>query len=213
MAVRPAFCISDNQKIICKQIEFEWISGLSKAQKMKNADSLLHAITVKYPSAKPLEISTKGRVELGVKLSAFNLKYQGHYLENIYQSSKVFENGGAYRDLLDVTPKEAKKDERLKNSGALKGFDFKGQTWALEPKTAFYDFLYIQAVKASLTSEEIQEIKNYDYFTDIEFNPQKGISTQARSVAEIRLMLGLFGEIPELTKDEFLKFYQACVLD
>jgi len=162
MAKRPAFCMTSNQKVIAKQIEFKWISGMSFSQKQKNADSLLESIKKSYPSANPLEVSTKGRIELGSKMSAFNLKYQGYFLENIFQSSKIFENGGAYKDLLHVTPKEAKLDERLKTSGALKGFSFNGVTWRLEPKTAFYDFIYIQAVKESLTLDEIQQIKDYN---------------------------------------------------
>ncbi len=213
MARRPVFCISEQKKIISKQIEFNWISGLSKAQKMKNADSLLQAVQMQCPSAKPLEISTKSRESLGAKLSAFDLKYQGYYLENIFQSSKIFTNGGAYPDLLHVSPKEAKKDLRLRNSGALKAFCFEGITWELEPKTAFYDFIYLKAVQESLTPEEIQQIRNYTHFTDIEFNPDKSINTQARSVAEIRLMLDLYQEIPELTKEKFIDFYQAYVLD
>ncbi len=213
MAKRPAFCITSNQKVIAKQIEFKWISGMSFSQKQKNADSLLENIKNLYPSANPLEISTKGRIELGVKLSAFHLKYQGCFLENIFQSAKVFENGGAYKDLLHVTPKEAKQDKRLRNSGALKGFSFEGVTWGLEPKTAFYDFIYIQAVKESLTPDEIQQIKNYNYFTDIEFNPQKSINTQARTVAEIRLMLELYDKIPDMNREEWIAFYQAHVLD
>lgn len=213
MAKRPAFCITSNQKVIAKQIEFKWISGMSFSQKQKNADSLLESVKTLYPSANPLEISTKGRIELGVKLSAFNLKYQGYFLENIFQSSKVFENGGAYKDLLHVSPKEAKLDERLKTSGALKGFSLNGVTWGLEPKTAFYDFIYIQAVKESLTPDEIQQIKDYNYFTDIEFNPQKSINTQARTVAEIRLMLELYDQIPDMNREEFIAFYQAHVLD
>ena len=52
-------------------------------------------------------------INLGVKLSAFNLKLNGYTLENIFQSSKVFSNGGPYRDLMNVAPKEAKRDGRL----------------------------------------------------------------------------------------------------
>ncbi len=213
MAKRPAFCIFKNQKIIAKQIEFKWISGLSFSQKQKNADSLQNAIKQAYPDASPLEVSTKGRNELGVKLSAFNLKYQGYALESVFQSSKVFRYGGAYTDLREKSPRDAKSDPRLKESGQLKAFYHDGVTWSLEPKTAFYDYLYLQAVKESLTPEEIQQIKNYDYFTDIEFNPEKSINSQARSATEIRLMLELYGEIPAFTRQEFINFYENYVTE
>jgi len=213
MANRPAFCISQKQNIIMKTIEFQWISGMSLSQKQKNADSLQMALKRTFPEANPLEVSTKGRNPLGIKLSAFNLKYQGYALECIYQSSKVFQYGGAYKDLLEKSPREAKKDPRLRESGALKGFYHDGITWALEPKTAFYDYMYIQAVKETLTPEEIEEIRNYNYFTDIEFNPQKSINTQARSIAEIRLMLELYDKIPDFSKQEFINFYCNYVTD
>ena len=213
MAVRPAFCISQNQKVIAKQIEFQWISGLSFQQKQKNADSLQNAVKQAFPDASPLEISTKSRNELGRKLSAFNLKYQGYPLECVFQSSKVFQHGGAYKDLLRKQPREAKSDKRLQESGELIAFYHDGVTWALEPKTAFFDYIYIRAVLESLKSDEIQQIAEYNYFTDIEFNPKKGINTQARTVAEIRLMLALYDRIPEFNRQEFIIFYQNYIAD
>lgn len=213
MAKRPAFCVSQNQKIIMKIIEFQWISGLSLAQKQKNADSLQTALKQIIPDANPLEVSTKSRNPLGLKLSAFHLKYQGYPLECVFQSSKVFQYGGAYKDLLEVSPREVKKDPRLRESGDLKCFYHDGVTWALEPRTAFYDYIYIQAVKESLSPEEIQQIKNYDHFTDIEFNPDKSLNTQARTAAEIRLMLELWNEIPAFGRQDFIKFYQNYITD
>lgn len=59
-----------------------------------------------------LEVSTKSTNPTGVALSAFNLKFyeiktdREYPLENIFQSSKVFERGGPYRDLLTVHPKD-----------------------------------------------------------------------------------------------------------
>ncbi|MBR1554689.1 MAG: hypothetical protein IJ644_04765 [Oscillospiraceae bacterium] len=213
MAVRPAFCISPNQQVIAKQIEFQWISGLSFQQKQKNADSLQNAVKQAFPDASPLEISTKSRNELGIKLSAFNLKYQGYPLECVYQSSKVFQHGGAFKDLLQKQPREAKSDKRLKESGELIAFYHDGITWALEPKTAFFDFIYISAVRESLKPDEIQQIAEYNCFTDIEFNPENGINTQARTVAEIRLMLELYDRIPDFNRKEFLVFYQNYIAD
>ena len=212
MANRPAFCIA-NQTIILKNFEFTWYSGFARSQKQKSIASLHQEIIRNNPGAKPLEISTKSNSELGEKLSAFRLQHQGHFLENIFQSSKLFEQGGTYQDLLTVSPKEAKKDPRLRNSGRLTGFVFDHITWALEPKTAFYDYIYLKAVKDSLSTEEIRKIIDYNYFTDIEYNPNKGINTQARSVTILKLILELFQELPEFSQEEFLRFHKKYVLD
>ncbi len=203
MAERPAYFVS-NGKVAVKSYSFEWFSGFAVSQKQKSIDSLHNAILKSDSNAKPLEISTKSKNILGVKLSAFNLKLNGYTLENIYQSSKVFTGGGAYRDLMEVSPKDAKRDPRLKNSGALKYFDYNGDIFPLVPQTVFYDYIYIKAVKESLTDEEIQKIRDYNYFTDIEFNPNKSVNTQAKSVAIIRLMLDMYNDIPDFSKDDFI---------
>lgn len=210
MAERPAYFVS-NGKVTVKNYSFEWFSGFSVSQKQKSIDSLHNAILKTDSSAVPLEVSTKSKNSLGTELSAFNLKLDGYTLENIFQSSKVFTGGGAYRDLLEVSPKDAKRDLRLKNSGALKSFDYNGEIFPLFPKTAFYDYIYIKSVKQSLTAEEILQIKEYNYFTDIEFNPNKSINTQAKSVAIIRLMLDMYDNIPDFSKDDFIDFHNKYV--
>jgi hypothetical protein len=103
---------------------------------------------------------------------------------------------------------------RLKTSGELKYFLFEGKIWKLEPKTAFYDYIYIRAVKESLSKEEISRIRDYEYFTDIEFNHKKSINTQARTVALIKVLLEIFGEIPDIeSQEEFLQFHKSVVKD
>ena len=66
--------------------------------------------------------------------------------ECAYQGSKVFENGGPYHELYLVSSQEAKTDDRLRNSGALVAFNFCGESFPIEPKTAFYDWLYMTAL-------------------------------------------------------------------
>lgn len=187
MAKRPFFISNESGDMwIEKSIEFKYYSGFAVSQKQKSIDSLHKEIKKIYPQKKILEVSTKSPDVNGTRLSAFNLKLtddfnKSHYLENWFQSGKVFENGGPYVDLLEVSPRDAKKDDRLKNSGALVSFEFKGNTFQLEPKTMFYDWLYINAVNEdNLLSKVVQE---YDIFTDIEFNPEKSINCQARSAA------------------------------
>ena len=60
------------------------------------------------PDNAVLEISTKSGSDIGVAHSAFNLKVRladGVFpLECCYQSSKVFEKGGPFLDILKSTP-------------------------------------------------------------------------------------------------------------
>ena len=210
MAIRPAYFVT-NGKVIKSEYEFQWFAGFSLAQKQRSVVSLHNAIKTSNAEAKPLEISTKGIIALGVKLSAFNLKLNGYTLENIFQSSKVFSNGGTYRDLLNIAPKEAKRDDRLHNSGVLVGFNYDGIDFPLEPKTIFYDYIYINAVKQTVLFEEIEQIKEYTHFTDIEFNPQKSINTQAKTAAMIRLVLELYHEIPSFDISDFIHFHTEMV--
>lgn len=139
------------------------------------------------------------------------MKLDGYTLENIYQSSKVFSNGGPYRDLLNVNPKLIKHDARLSNSGKLVGFNYKGIIFPLENKSIFYDYIYIQSVKQTLDVNEINQINDYTHFTDIVFNPKKSLSTQARSVALIQLMLNQYNEIPSLSISDFIKYHNEHV--
>ncbi len=206
MATRLAF-YAKNNKIYSQAVNFEWMPGLSAAQKKRSMANMHRVI-----NGKALEVSTKSDKEIGVKLSAFNLRLNGVPLENIFQSSKCFAAGGPYKDLLTVSPKEAKRDERLKNSGLLKSFEFENESWDLEPKTAFYDYIYVRAVKESVPLEELKQILEYDYFTDIEFNHAKSLNTQARSIGIVKVLLQIFGEIPDVrSKEEFLRFHKTVV--
>lgn len=210
MAERPAFFIRQG-KVVSEVYSFEWFSGFAVSQKQKSIASLHNAIIKADKNAKPLEISTKSKETIGIKLSAFNLKLNNYTLENVFQSAKVFERGGPYLDLLDVLPKEAKRDERLRNSGNLMAFRYQNEDFPLIPKTVFYDFIYITAIKKSFLTDEINAISNYNYFTDIEFNPAKSINTQARTVAMIKLILGEYGYLPDFDKKDFIQYHKEHI--
>ena len=211
MAERPAFFIR-NEKVVSEIYSFEWFPGFAVSQKQKCIESLHHAIKKTDESAKPLEISTKSKETIGTRLSAFHLKLNNYALENIFQSAKVFEHGGPYPDLLDVLPREAKRDERLRNSGELKAFRFENEDFPLIPKTVFYDFIYFTAVKNTFAANEINTILQYNYFTDIEFNPAKSINTQARSAAMIKLLLDSYGYLPDFQKNDFIQYHREHIL-
>ncbi|WP_238917998.1 hypothetical protein [Clostridium sp. YIM B02555] len=159
--------------------------GRSFKEKQNNVKRLHERFNEMYKTEKVLEISTKSPVELGRQLSAFNLKYnfnnKEYPLECVFQSSKVFERGGPYKDLLGIEPFEVKKDRRLRSSGNLVGFNLENMNYPLEPKTLFYDWIYINAL--SRKPNLYKELIIYNAFTDIEFNPEKAINCQAKSVA------------------------------
>ncbi|MEZ8613483.1 DUF6977 family protein [Vibrio sp. 10N.239.311.D11] len=187
MAKRPIYTPKDSFPFVSEQLaEFKWHAGFAVSQKQKSIEELHSAAIESLSCVKPLEVSSKSGNPIGVELSAFNLKVQMNNgkefsVENIFQSSKVFENGGPFIDLRCVSPKEAKRDSRLKKSGDLTGFMGKGFIWPLEPKTLFYDWIYLNALHQNI--DLVEEVKLYDAFTDIEFNPKKSFNCQARSVA------------------------------
>ena len=186
MATRPVF-ITNASSPYYEEVntEFQYYTGFAEIQKRRSVESLHTAFLNKYPNKHILEVSTRSENPLGQKLSAFNLrmKYNGAHLpvENIFQGGKVFENGGPYIDLFNASPYDAKKDERLKTSGSLIGFSFSGNPFPLEPKTFYYDWIYINALKQN--TDLAAELIRYDAFTDIAFNPQRSLNCQARAVA------------------------------
>lgn len=191
MASRPIFIPTPGAKTLVetKTIDFQWFPGMSVAQKQRSVDSLQEAARESMPSLdKILEVSSKSKDVLGVALSAFNLSFTTRKynltmsVECAFQGSKVFEHGGPFKDLFQKTSREAKLDERIKSSGRLTKFSFFNMDWELEPRTAFYDWLYINALRKQPASV-IDEITSYSAFTDIEFNPEKSINCQAYSIA------------------------------
>ena len=188
MANRPVFSASSKaHHVDVFPVEFVWNKGLAPSQKQKNIVAIHEGFKRRFPERKVLEISSKSLTPLGVKLSAFNLKKyvssSGKYVpvECIYQGSKVFAAGGPFTDLYLGTSKAAKGDSRLKSSGALRSFSFEGRNYPLYPITAFYDWLYINALMEN--DELASETLEYDSFTDIEFSPEKSKNCQARAAA------------------------------
>ncbi len=194
MAKRPVFIATGKENHLVDEIlvNFEWNPGFSSIQKKKNV-AALHESAKKRNLFPVLEISTKSEELLGKRLSAFNLKLKTDIgeiaLEAAYQGSKVFENGGPYTDIYKKVGLRAKTDERIRKSGQLIRFEYFGQEWPLIPKTAFYDWLYLSALRPY--QDFLQRLFGYKGFTDIEFNPQKSINCQARSCALLVSLLRL----------------------
>ena len=186
MAKRPVFySINNSPYYQAEYVDFKYYSGFSFMQKQKSIRSLHERYYDLHPDRKVLETSSKSTSQLGVQLSAFNLMIytskRSFSVECAFQGSKVFELGGPYTELLNVSSNEAKKDKRLRESGRLIGFNYFGIGFPLEPKDYFYNWLYINALSKNMVLAK--EILAYDSFTDIEFNPEKSINCQAKAAA------------------------------
>lgn len=185
MANRPVYEVG-TEKSLCRVhlVEFTYANGLSKQQRQKCSSNLRNAFLENKPGCRVLEVSRYSDHELGIKLSAFNLTVttkEGRKLtvECAYQGGKITKEYGQLTDLYDKTSMEAKKDSR--KNGTLLGFMFDGEEFGLNPTTAFYNWLYIRALAEH--PEFGDELMEYDAFTDIVFNPQKGKSCQAEACA------------------------------
>jgi hypothetical protein len=189
MASRPIFTPSLSGKLLVwtHHVDFQWYPGMAKSQSQKSIASLHQEAMKQIGVNKVLEISSKSPDELGVNLSAFNLmirtvkREKEFSLECAYQASKVFERGGPFLDLLEARSIDAKRDPRLNQHGRLIKFRFFGVDWGLHPRTAFYDWLYINALHKR--PELAEQVLTYRAFSDIAFNPERSINCQAYAAA------------------------------
>jgi hypothetical protein len=208
MATRPIFIPINEFPFVNEQtVEFQWFPGFSKTQAQKSIRSLHRAAKTIgiYPV---LEISSKSSLSMGVELSAFNLmaEFENGYrmsVECAFQGSKVFEKGGPYQDLYKMGSYEAKKDKRLKDSGDVIGFQLFDDRFPTEPKTAFYDWLYLKALSQNPVYAKM--LSKFEAFSDIHFNPEKSINCQARAAA-LFVSLQKKWEIDAVINDKTLYF-------
>lgn len=192
---RIAFFAESNAGYYREELfRFTWHMGMNWKVKQRSVVSFHESIKEKYPRFEVLEASTKSTdYSLGMKLSAFNLMLDGVPVENVFQSSKQFNDGGPYADILQKTPIEAKRDLRVKTgkkypTRRLTSFIYENKLFTTLPRSMFYDFIYIKAL--SQNQELYSKVGQYDTFTDIEFNQKslyeskKGpFNCQARSLA------------------------------
>ncbi len=186
MAERPIFVPVPDESDLVREIylPLKWHPGFAPVQKEKNV-AALHAAAAAAGYSPVLEVSSKSGEKLGRHLSAFHLKVQsaiGEFpLESAFQGSKVFERGGPYTDLYQADVRAAKRDPRLRDSGRIVAFQFDGVQFPTEPRTAFYDWLYVNAIYPH--REWLTRLHRYAGFSDIEFNPERSVNCQARSCA------------------------------
>lgn len=215
MAERPIFvpCLEGRRLVDVVPIAFRWHPGMSATQKKKNVIEL-HQNAERQKYYPLLEISSKSDYETGRRLSAFHQKLRINNIETTvecaFQGSKVFERGGPFTDMYEKTSREAKKDSRLRESGQLIGFLLDGKNYPLLPPTAFYDWLYMQAVyqHRKWLKEKIHIMAG---FTDIEFNPERSVNCQARALAAF-VALEKRGELDEAMQS-FRHFVKTAYRD
>ena len=189
--IRPVF-IADPAGVRKLDVEFKW-EGLSEAsvQNLHNT-ALPSVMTNEFDFVDILEASGYSPIALGRNLSAFSLMITVEpselnstaSVESLYQGSKVFENGKQYKDLQYKSSLVAKKDKRLKTSGALIGFNFEGKNWGLNDH--FYEWLYLSALAQN--PELAESVEEYDAFTDICFG-KNSFNCQAYALAVYRSAL------------------------
>ncbi|MDF1597923.1 MAG: hypothetical protein P1T08_17735 [Acidimicrobiia bacterium] len=210
MAKRPVFIPDPTGALVAERmVEFEWHPGFALVQKRKNIDSLHRAAVIHLGREPLLEVSSKSPRALGARLSAFNLHVPFREfdrripLESAFQGSKVFAASGQHTEIYEArSGAEAKKAAREYDSEALVAFMYEGRTWPLEPKTVFYDWLYIGAL-LELWGERpalLSELSGFQGFTDIEFNPKRSLNCQARSCA-LFVALASTGDIDRYVRD------------
>ena len=205
MAKRIIFTPTElNEPVLFNEIlvDFTWVTGMDISQGQKSVSNLHTSALEIQGISTILEISTRSIDPLGLSLSAFNLelRHDGrkYSVEAVYQSSKMFRNGGPYLDLLSASSLDAKRDLRLKSSGELTGFSFENQIWPISSAPNFYDYLYIRAL---LENSRRFDLIRFDAFSDLAFNqitikPKlgKSFNCQARSAA---IYISLVNRMPE----------------
>lgn len=173
-------------------VEFEWFPGFAAVQKQRSIASLHRAALAQLGITRILEVSTKSQHAVGVRLSAFNLQVEVDgepspvLLEAAFQGSKVFRSRDPLTHLYKMSDgREVKRFMRSLPDDELVGFRFAGHDWPLIPRTAFYDWLYLNSLRRLVHEDRDLEraLHGFDAFTDIEFNPGQSFSCQARSCA------------------------------
>ena len=166
-------------------------------QKRRNIRALHDAARRSSRIQRILEVSTKSEEapespgeSLGQQLSAFRLRKmlpngRSACLEAAFQGSKVFTDGNQLTELyFNHNGRDVKRIMRPWQKTPLSKFRFGTEDWPLDPRSAFYDWLYIRALREHPQYDEVQSgLRQYDAFTDIEFNPKKSFNCQARSCA------------------------------
>ena len=221
MAKRPVFLAERTGASLVREVllDFEWHPGFAVSQKQRSIRALHEAVRCVEPDRRTLEVSSKAVDSFGKSLSAFRLTKalpapdcHRACLEAAFQGSKVFWDGGPQQlSELYWNPdgRDIKRIMRPWQAIPVRSFKFGDEEWPVEPKSAFYDWLYIRALCESEATDGVRDrLRQYDAFTDIEFNPRKSFNCQARSCALFVALAGRDALHRTETRDAFLELLE-----
>ncbi len=191
MAERPVFIPKYSYPYYQEvSVSFHYAAGFALVQRQKNIAAIHEAYLKIDPHARILEASSKSPSSLGKSLSPFYLKaeYLGREVpvENIFQSCKVFQSGGPFLQILDMQPVKAKTTSLTKTHGPLLYYEYDHERYPIDPHGWLYDWIYLHALAAH--PDLLNQLSDYNAFTDIAFNPKTGSTCQAKCLA---ICLGL----------------------
>lgn len=213
MVTRPIFSPLLNEVGVRVEtsVPFAWSPGFASSQKKKNVLALHAAIRESDSRKVPLEVSSKSEVDVGIRLSAFNLgttmNGKVYTVESVFQASKVFEGGvGPFPELYGENPLKVRQTIRELAPRPLVAFQTGSTVWDVAPTRAFYDWVYCRALHRNLGL--VEKLAAYNCFTDIEFNPVRSLNCQAYAVA-LYISLMANGVLDEALggKDAFLRYH------
>lgn len=208
MAKRTVYYVDQSNEPKQKEINFTWYPGFALVQKQKSIKSLHENFVKENANYKIIEISSSSTEPCGAAASAFNLKMKtkhGIYtVEQLFQSGKVFEKAGKQSQILNMTPSESRRaNKRISKDDQLISFNLFGETFPLDPKTYFYNWIYLNALNQN--NDIKKAILEYDAFTDINATPKYTINTQAEACS---LFVSLYrkGTLQSVLKDKKVLF-------
>ena len=173
-------------KVIHKGFDFEHYEIENEYNEYIQNVVNLHSVIMEETNENPLEISVDLTVPFEYLLDNFHLTYNCVSLECVWQSSKKFEYGGPYKELLGVNPFSARLDVRLEKSGKLVAYCLDDEEWPARFKTVFYDYLCVQSILQTFGKD--LDLSDYEWFTDVNFLPRVQISSRAKQVAIYKLI-------------------------
>lgn len=208
MATRNVYYLNHNHDMKMMPVNFRWQSGWNRQAKQMSAHNLHQGFLNKHPQAKLLEISSVGKNKIGVQTSAMHLNvytsnpakhglrtstvnsngkpYGKFKVENVFQAGKVFQgqtpeqHQQSTQRILNMNPVQAKHTTKAMNSRSqLKGFKMFGHQFPLQPKTDYYDYVYMHGLAQH--PKLGKQIASHNAFSDFFAVPGKTINTQSKS--------------------------------
>lgn len=209
MAVRKVYLpLGEYPYVKEVSVTFPWASG----SKHQNVQAVLDTFHDVYPEVAALEVSLASSQPEGVAAAAMKLPLRLASLEQevpvgiVYEASKVFENGGPYPELLQLSRQKVQKDPRLQQSGKCLGFRLEGQDYPVEPHPyAFFNWIYGKALQQN--PEKAEALLKFGAFSDLELGSSKKDRNSPARAAAVYAGLALAGKL------DCLGSYQAFVAE